>query len=166
VKPRVLIVEDEKILAEAACLYLTRHGYPTRMTHSGEEALAVLEDARPDVAILDVKLPGIDGFEVLRRLRVRSPSTEVVMMTAYSSDRARAEAMKHGVFHYLSKPVDLEELCAVVDRALAAARGDTPWPVRSAADDPRCAAALTRRCGGGACGRNRAACPLPAKVAC
>jgi DNA-binding response OmpR family regulator len=164
VDARVLIVEDEKILAEAACLYLGRHGYPARMTHSGEDALALLEDTSPDVAVLDVKLPGIDGFEVLRRLRDRSPETQVVMMTAYSSDAARAEAARHGVFHYLSKPVDLDELRAVVGRALASVRGDDCTSM-APADAGLGVPALARRCGSCPRGLRRSGCPS-AKVSC
>jgi DNA-binding NtrC family response regulator len=163
-EPHVLIVEDEKILAEAACVYLTRHGYRTRMSHSGEDALTVLDDACPDVAILDVKLPGIDGFEVLRRLRDRSPATEVVMMTAYSSVGIRAEAARHGVFHYLSKPVDLDELRRVVGQAVASVRGSDIPPVAEKARNA--GAAVGSRCARCPCTQRRASCSSPAKLAC
>jgi two-component system, NtrC family, response regulator AtoC len=115
----VLVIEDEKILAESICIYLERHQYSTQMTHSGEAGLAFAEKTSPDVAILDVKLPGIDGLEVLKRLRELSPGTEVIMMTAYASVGSAVEAMKRGAFDYLNKPVDLDELRVVVDKALA-----------------------------------------------
>jgi two-component system, NtrC family, response regulator AtoC len=119
VPPLVLVIEDEKILAESICIYLERHKYSTQMTHSGEDGLTFAEKTSPDVAVVDMKLPGIDGLEVLKRLRELSPGTEVIMMTAYASVGSAVEAMKRGAFDYLNKPVDLDELRVVVDKALA-----------------------------------------------
>src|SRR5262252_1914659 len=118
--PLVLIVEDEEILAEAIALYLERHAYTTVVAASGEEGLRRVEEQSPEVALIDLKLPGIDGLEVLRRVRELSPGTEVVMMTAHRGVPTVVEAMKQGAFDYLSKPVDLDELRVVVDKALAA----------------------------------------------
>src|SRR5262249_51259255 len=117
--PLVLIVEDEVILAEAIALYLERHSYTTVVAASGEDGLRRLEAQRPEVALIDLRLPGIDGLEVLRRVREMSLGTEVVMMTAHGGVTTAVEAMKQGAFDYLSKPVDLEELRVVVDKALA-----------------------------------------------
>ena len=117
--PLVLIVEDEAILADAMALYLERHAYATIVASSGEEGLRRIEEQSPDVALIDLRLPGIDGLEVLRRVRESSPGTEVVMMTAHGGVSTAVEAMKQGAFDYLSKPVDLDELRVVVDKALA-----------------------------------------------
>ena len=68
--------------------------------------------------MVDLRLPGLDGLKVLRHLREVSPSTEVVMITAYASITTAVEAMKCGAFHYLSKPLDLVDLSAVVAKAL------------------------------------------------
>src|SRR5215831_7104588 len=116
--PLILIVEDEKILADSMALYLERHAYATAVAYAGEESLQLAEENSPDVMVVDIQLPGIDGLEVLRRIREASPSTEVVMITAYASIATAVEAMKRGAFDYLSKPVDLDELCVVVDKAL------------------------------------------------
>jgi two-component system, NtrC family, response regulator AtoC len=118
VPPLVLVVEDEKILAESICIYLERNGYAVGVANSGEDGLRLAEQASPDVAIVDIRLPGIDGLEVLRRLRDISPGTEVVMATAHGSVTSAVEAMKRGAFDYLNKPVDLEELRVVVEKAL------------------------------------------------
>jgi DNA-binding NtrC family response regulator len=117
--PLVLIVEDEEILAEAIALYLERHAYTTVVAASGEEGLRRVEEQSPEVALIDLRLPGIDGLEVLRRMRELSPGTELVMMTAHGGVPTAVEAMKQGAFDYLSKPVDLDELRVVVDKALA-----------------------------------------------
>jgi DNA-binding NtrC family response regulator len=120
--PLVLVVEDETILADSIAIYLERHAYATAVAHSGEEAARLIEKASPDVAVVDIKLPGIDGLEVLRRLREVSPGTEVVMMTAHASVASAVEAIKRGACDYLTKPLDLDELRVVVDKALAQVR--------------------------------------------
>jgi two-component system, NtrC family, response regulator AtoC len=122
VSPLILIVEDETILADAISTYLQRHAYATAVAHTGEDGLRCAAHNSPDVAVVDMKLPGIDGLEVLRRLREVSPGTEVVMMTAYASVATAVEAMKRGAFDYLTKPLDLHALRVLVDKALAHAR--------------------------------------------
>jgi len=117
--PLILIVEDEKILAEAICIYLEHHAYATMVAHTGEDGVRMAEEASPDVAVVDLQLPGIDGLEVLKRVRAASPSTQVIMATAHASIASAVEAMRRGAFDYLNKPVDLDELRVVVDKALA-----------------------------------------------
>lgn len=117
--PLVLVVEDEAILADSISIYLERHAYTTAVARSGEEAVRLTEEASPDVAVVDIRLPGTGGLEVLRRVRELSPATEVVMMTAHASVASAVEAMKLGAFDYLTKPLDLDELRVVVDKALA-----------------------------------------------
>ena len=118
----ILIVEDEKILAESMAVYLERHGHATMVAHAGEDGLRMAGEASPDVAVLDMRLPGVDGLETLKRLREVSPATEVIMATAHASVASAVEAMRRGAFDYLNKPVDLDELRVVVDKALAHAR--------------------------------------------
>ena len=117
--PLVLVVEDETILGDSIVLYLERHGYAASIARSGEEGLQLIETASPDVAVLDIRLPKMDGLEVLKRLRDASPATEVVMMTAHASVASAVEAMRRGAFDYLTKPLDLDELMVVVEKALA-----------------------------------------------
>ena len=116
--PLVLVVEDETILGDSISVYLERGGFATALARSGEEAIRLAEESSPDVAIMDVRLPGINGLEALRKVRDLSPGTEVIMMTAHASVSSAVEAMKLGAFDYLSKPVDLDELRVVVDKAL------------------------------------------------
>jgi DNA-binding NtrC family response regulator len=117
--PLVLIVEDEAILRESMGTYLEHHRYGTALAESGEEGLRLAEELGPDVAVVDIRLPGIDGLEVLQRLRELSPDTEVVIMTAHASVSSAVEAIKRGAFDYLTKPLDLEELRVIVDKATA-----------------------------------------------
>ena len=115
----VLVIEDEEILSESICVFLGRHGYTALRAGSGEDGLRMVQDASPDVAIVDLRLPGIDGLQVLSRMREQSPGTEVIMMTAHASVPSAVDAMKRGAFDYLNKPIDLEELRVVVDKAVA-----------------------------------------------
>ncbi len=116
--PLVLIVEDETILGDSISTYLERHGFASAVVRSGEDGVRLAEEASPDVAVVDIRLPGMDGLEVLRRLREATPGTEVIIMTAHASVGSAVEAMRRGAFDYLTKPLDLEELRVVVDKAL------------------------------------------------
>ncbi len=117
--PLILVVEDEAILGDSICAYLEHHGYTTAVARSGEEGIRLAEENSPDVALVDIRLPGMPGLEVLRKLRDVSAGTEVVMMTAHASVASAVEAMKAGAFDYLAKPLDLDEARVVVDKALA-----------------------------------------------
>ena len=116
--PLILVVEDETILGDSICAYLEHHGYATAVARSGEDGVRLAEENSPDVAVVDIRLPGLDGLSVLRKLREVSAGTEVVMMTAHSSVASAVEAMKGGAFDYLTKPLDLDELRVVLDKAL------------------------------------------------
>ena len=117
--PLIMVVEDERILGDSICTYLEHHGYTTAVARSGEEGIPLAEENSPDVALVDNRLPGVDGLGVLRKLKDVSAGIEVVMMTAHASVASAVEAMKAGAFDYLTKPLDLDEVRVVVDKALA-----------------------------------------------
>jgi DNA-binding NtrC family response regulator len=118
----VLVVDDEQVLAGAMGDYLGRHGYAVNIKSSGEEALKVIDREPPDIVVLDYRLPRMDGLEVLRRIKESRPEIEVIILTAHGSVEGAVEAMKVGAFDYLSKPLDLEELRLVVNKALHSVR--------------------------------------------
>jgi two-component system response regulator AtoC len=113
----VLIVDDERTLARAVKAFLLESGYEAEIATDAEQAVELLETLRPDVVFSDVRLPGMDGIELLRRIREFDPSVPVVIMTAYGTIEGAVEAVKLGAFDYLKKPVDLEELKLLADRA-------------------------------------------------
>jgi len=113
----VLVVDDERTLARAIKAYLTEAGYETEVAGDAEEALRMLETLRPDVVFSDVRLPGVSGIDLLRRIREFDPGIAVVIMTAHGTIEGAVEAVKLGAFDYLKKPVDLEELKLLADRA-------------------------------------------------
>ena len=113
-----LIIEDEPSLARNIRDYLEVDGFDARVCADGESGLQMLESFRPDVVVLDLKLPDMDGLEVLRRVRAKAGDAKVVMLTGHSSVQTAVEAIKLGAYEYLSKPVVLSELKRIVDRAI------------------------------------------------
>src|SRR5881628_1720971 len=113
----VLIVDDEQTLARSAKAFLADHGYEAEVAASGEKALELLERLQPDVVFADVRLPGMSGIDLLKRIREFDPVLPVIMLTAYGSIEGAVEAVKLGAFDYVKKPVDLEELKLLADRA-------------------------------------------------
>jgi two-component system, NtrC family, response regulator AtoC len=113
----VLIVDDEQTLARSAKAFLGDHGYDAEVADTGEKALELLETLQPDVVFADVRLPGMSGLDLLKRIRAFDPVIPVIMLTAYGSIEGAVEAVKLGAFDYVKKPVDLEELKLLADRA-------------------------------------------------
>ncbi|HET7599547.1 MAG TPA: sigma-54 dependent transcriptional regulator [Gemmatimonadales bacterium] len=113
----VLIVDDERTLARAMKAYLGEHGYEAEVAGDAETALTLLQSLQPDVVFSDVRLPGMNGIELLRRIREADPAIPVIIMTAYGTIEGAVEAVKLGAFDYVKKPVDLEELRLLADRA-------------------------------------------------
>jgi DNA-binding NtrC family response regulator len=115
---RVLIVEDEKLIRWSIKSRLEENGYVVSEVDSGKKAFDLLEDEDFDLMLLDFRLPDTTGLEILRRVRQEAPETSVVMMTAYGTVESAVEAMKLGAFDYLTKPVNLDELTVIVNKAL------------------------------------------------
>jgi two-component system response regulator AtoC len=118
----VLIVDDERTLARSIKTFLIDSGYEAEVAGSGEQALEMVERVRPDVIFADVRLPGMNGIELLRRIREFDAAVPVIMMTAYGTIEGAVEAVKLGAFDYLKKPVDLDELKLLTDRARESSR--------------------------------------------
>jgi DNA-binding NtrC family response regulator len=113
----VLIVDDERTLARAIKAFLTESGYEAEVAGDAEQALRLLETMRPDVVFTDVRLPGMNGIDLLRKIREFDAAIPVIIMTAHGTIEGAVEAVKLGAFDYLKKPVDLEELRLLADRA-------------------------------------------------
>jgi two-component system, NtrC family, response regulator AtoC len=113
----VLIVDDERTLARAVKAFLAEAGYEAEVAGDAEQAIELLPKLRPDVVFADVRLPGMSGIDLLRRIREFDPAIAVVIMTAYGTIEGAVEAVKLGAFDYMKKPVDLEELKLIADRA-------------------------------------------------
>lgn len=108
---RVLLVDDEVDFVDALAVRLAARGYATVVAHDGEEAARLAREAPPDVAVLDLRLPGADGLLVLRRLKRAHPETECILLTGHGNVTSGIEGMRLGAFDYLLKPVGIDELC-------------------------------------------------------
>src|SRR6201985_2419750 len=103
----ILVIDDEALTLRTISRALRDEGFDVSVAMSGEEGLKVMCEEHPDLALLDVVLPGIDGIEVWRQCRKQSPNTIVVMMSAYRMVDRAVEAMKLGAYDYMIKPFHL-----------------------------------------------------------
>ena len=106
---KILVVDDSKLVTDIVKLRLEMYGYEVRLAHSGEEALDRIADEVPDLMVLDVQMPGIDGYEVFRRLRDNPMLDDLRIIMLTSSDDKHA-AFEAGVDYYLNKDIDLLNL--------------------------------------------------------
>ena len=111
---QILVVEDEVCLAQHICSALTEAGHELTIVHDGETALGEAEEKHYDLIVLDVMLPGMDGFEVLRRLRAAKMDTRVLILTARGEVSDRVTGLRLGADDYLAKPFAMQELVARV----------------------------------------------------
>ena len=107
---RVLIVDDEKDFVEMLSLRLDEIGEKVWTAYNGKQCLEMLEKEIIDVVILDIKMPGMDGIEVLKIIKSKYPLVEVILLTGHGSAETAVEGMKFGAFDYLLKPTDFSDL--------------------------------------------------------
>ena len=106
----VLVVDDEDDFRETFVKRLRKRNLDVTGVESGEKALELLDENPFDVVILDVKMPGMDGVDVLREMKKKRPLTEVIMLTGHASVESGIDGMKLGAFDYIMKPADIDEL--------------------------------------------------------
>ncbi|MEZ0343230.1 MAG: sigma-54 dependent transcriptional regulator [Caldimicrobium sp.] len=115
---RILIVDDEILLRKALEGVLTSQGYSVKSCETGEKALTLIEREFFDLALVDVKLPDLNGLELLKEIKKISPETGVIIITAYAEVKSAVQAIKDGAFDYLSKPFQEEELLITIEKFL------------------------------------------------
>jgi DNA-binding NtrC family response regulator len=115
---RILVVDDDESLRRVTQVQLEQEGYVVSTAANGKDALALLEKSPQDLVISDLKMPGMSGLDLLRRIRAEYPEIIVLMITAYGSIETAVEAMKLGAYDYITKPVNADALRLVVGRAL------------------------------------------------
>ena len=121
---RLLFVDDEEELVSAVVERLELRGIDAVGVTSGDEALHRLREERFDVVVIDVKMPGIGGIDVLRTVNRRHPDVKVILMTGHGSAEDSEIGRRLGAIAYLQKPVDLEDLLTTIDRATQGPKGD------------------------------------------
>lgn len=133
-KQKILIVDDDANIAELISLYLTKECYDTRMVHDGEEALQTYEQYSPNLILLDLMLPGIDGYQVCREIRAKS-NIPIIMLSAKGEIFDKVLGLELGADDYMEKPFDSKELVA---RVKAVLRRYKPAPAAPSAPDIKC----------------------------
>ncbi len=117
-RAKILIVDDEEVVRESLTEWFATEDYETRGVSSGRDALEVLEKEGWDLALIDLKMPGMDGIELQRRIRQVDPEIVSIIMTGFATIDTAVHALKQGAYDYLTKPVDPDELSHIVEKAL------------------------------------------------
>ena len=117
-KKTVLVVDDEKNIRLTFSETMTQMGFDTRTASNGEEALTKMQGSEFDLVLLDLRMPGMDGIEVLRRIRERCPKVRVIMITAHGTVESAVEAMKLGAVDFIQKPCTPDEIRELVGKVM------------------------------------------------
>ena len=115
IEMNILIIDDEPAILRTIRDHLNARGHRVHTVERGEEGLKVLRREAVDIVITDIKMPGMDGFEVLREVKRTAPGTEVIMVTAHGDIDNAVRAMREGAFDFFTKPVKLREITASLD---------------------------------------------------
>jgi DNA-binding NtrC family response regulator len=115
---KVLIVDDERDMLSNCARILRRGGYECLTAETSDQGLALVQTAQPDVVLVDLRMPGKSGIEIVKAVKARHPDIEVVLMTAYATIETAVDAIKQGAFDYLPKPFTADQLQAVIQRTL------------------------------------------------
>jgi len=117
-KPTILVVDDETQISDLLRDFLTQEGYQVLTAANGVEAISLGKENRPDLALLDLKMPGMDGIEVFQKLREVKKDIGVIILTGYGTLKTAKQAMRLGAYDYLTKPFDLGLVKSVIREAL------------------------------------------------
>jgi DNA-binding response OmpR family regulator len=131
VEHRVLVVDDDPTVSDVVRCYLERDGCRVRLAADGADALAAVADEQPDLVVLDIMMPGIDGLEVCRRLRQRVPDLPVIMLTALGDEADRVSGLEIGADDYVSKPFSPRELALRIRSVLRRSAPTASEPTES-----------------------------------
>jgi DNA-binding NtrC family response regulator len=121
----ILVVDDDQSIATAFQNFLQFEGHGCRLASNAKDAISLIGEQRPDMVMMDVRMPGVDGLQALEQMRAAFPDLLVVIMTAYGTSQTSIDAIRNGAFGYLTKPLDLDQLRLVIRRALVAQQSRT-----------------------------------------
>ncbi len=118
IPPRILVMEDDLNVAKGLEMVLTEKGYDVNLADTGKLAMEAFEQKRFDLLVADLRLPDINGMEVIKKIKAQKPETEVIVITGYGTTATAVEAMKLGVHDFLPKPFTEDQIKAAIDEAL------------------------------------------------
>ncbi len=111
---KILVVDDEETVREMLVTYLETEGYDVGTADSGVTALQVIEEFKPQVVLLDIRMPDMDGLQCLRLIMKQNPDIAVVMMSGFVSEKIARKTLEIGAFDYINKPISLEHLMRIL----------------------------------------------------
>ena len=132
---KIMVVDDESIVGKRLKSALEKSGYVVEVCEDGSSAVRRIDEQVFDIVVTDVRMEGVDGLEVLRQVRARSPRTAVIMITGYATVDVAREALTLGAFDFIAKPFRLDDLRTAITRA-AAHLAATPTPDTTAERGP------------------------------
>ncbi len=113
---RALIVDDDEVFRNRLCRAFVQRNWEATPAANGEEAVDLAREVRPDLALVDLRMPGMDGLDVVERLRVADSSMTIIVLTGYGSIPTAISAIKRGADYYLTKPADADQILAAYER--------------------------------------------------
>jgi len=126
-QPSLLVVDDDTVFCEVLSEALTKRGYTVSVAHNVDEGIELAKAEPPEFAVVDLKMPGKSGLEMVSELKNLDEHTRIVVLTGYASIATAVEAIKLGAIHYLAKPADADEIAAAFYRD----QGDKEMPIRT-----------------------------------
>lgn len=118
-KSRILVVDDEEALRTVLSSELISAGYEVSTASDGDDAISIIQNKKFDLVLLDIKMPKVDGFEVLKFIKKGFPAIKVIMLTGFADLKNAIESKKHGAEDFVSKPYDLVDLLTTIERVLS-----------------------------------------------
>ena len=115
---KILVIDDDRVTRETLEMFLLEKGFEVFTSGGGDEGIKAVHEKRPDIVILDIWLRGMDGLEVLRKIKQASSDISVIMITSYYHREATISAMKLGAYEYIHKPIDVDELEITVEKVV------------------------------------------------
>jgi DNA-binding NtrC family response regulator len=122
---KILVIDDDEMMLQPLSIYLDGSGFTVLSTADGPQGIMIYKRERPDVVVLDLGLPTMDGLEVLKQIRNYDPVAKVIIATGYGSPKTMGEAMNYGAFAFIDKPFDIEALIELIKSAMNSTREKT-----------------------------------------
>ncbi len=115
----VLVVDDEQVVCNAIARQLQNAGYQVEVAYNGTDAIRILDEKTIHLALIDIRMPRISGFDVLKHIQLQRPYTKAIMMTAYADIKSAIDSISFGAVDIISKPIDVDEVVITIGRCLS-----------------------------------------------
>jgi DNA-binding NtrC family response regulator len=114
----MIVIDDDKDISDKLTRYLTENGYSTTNAYTGQKGLELIRQQHPHIALVDLKIPDFNGFELLQSIKTNSPETIIILMSSYATIDVAAQSIKYGAYDFISKPFNFSELKLILHRTI------------------------------------------------